>query len=381
MNRLQIFKEQFAKRKDLIHLNNAGLSPIARVAKERVEYWVNRFYQEGYYTDADYVQEVAAARGKLAALIGCGGNEIAWFTSTAGAISQFAFQIGLQAGDEVLMWDQEYASNLYPFKQACDAVGAKLVQVSSEVNLETPTDKFIAAITSKTKVVAFSSVQFSSGARMDTKLLIDHCKQKGILTFADIIQELGVHPLSVWAEGIDAVAGGSHKWLVSPVGVGYLAIREKLIKKMKPHSYGSATFGSCDDLADFSCEAKVSASKFEPGSKQVLEIAALGASCEMIASVGVEVIEAEAVRLANLLITNIKNLDLTINSPFKGQHNSPMVNVKILDTKKEETVVKKLIEQKINFAKRAGGLRFSTHAFNTDQEIFTLADLLKSELR
>lgn len=375
-----MFKEQFARREGLIHLNNAGLSPITKVAKDRVEYWVNRFYQEGYYTDADYTLEVEAARTRLAELIGCEGNEIAWFTSTASAISQFAFQVGLQAGDEVLMWDQEYASSLYPFKQACDSVGANLVLVSSEANLQTPTDKFIAAITSKTKIVAFSSVQFSSGARMDTKVLIDYCKQKQIITFADVIQELGIHPLQVWQQGIDALAGGSHKWLASPVGIGFLAIRKNLIRTMKPHSFGSATFGSCDDAANLSCEAKVSASKFEPGSKQVLEIVALGASCELISKVGVKVIESEAVRLANLLISKVKDFDLTINSPFKDQHTSPMVNIKIADPKKEISITSQLQVQKINFAKRGGGIRFSPHAFNTDVEIFTLADLLKSQI-
>ncbi|MCB0348741.1 MAG: aminotransferase class V-fold PLP-dependent enzyme [Bdellovibrionales bacterium] len=377
MSSLGIFKEQFAKKEGLIHLNNAGLSPITKVARDKVIYWTERFYQEGYYTDADYKLDLLDSKSNLAKLIGCRAEEIAWFTNTASAISQFAFQIGLRANDEVVMWDQEYVSNLYPFKQACDLVGAKLKLVSSDVDLSTPTEKYIEAITSKTKIAAFSSVQFSSGARMDAAAVIAHCKKLGVITFADIIQELGVHPLKVWSQGIDAVAGGSHKWLASPVGVGYLAIRPDLTSKMKPHSYGSGTFGTCDDATDLECKPKVDASKFEPSSKQVLEITALGASCKLFSEVGIEVIETEALRLARLLISESKKLSIKINSPFKGEHLSPMVNLKIPDEKIFNVLVNDLKEQNINFALRGGGMRFSPHAFNTETEIHKLISIFK----
>ena len=299
--KLAHFQSQFARKAGLVHLNNAGLAPISKDARDKITYWAERFYQEGFYTDADYMADVLSSRKALATLIGCQFDEIVWYQSAAGGINQFAFGIGLKSGDEVVMWDQEYSSHLYPWKEACDQADANLKIIKSEELLATPTEKYLSALTDKTKVAAFSWVQFSSGARMDVQKVIEHCKAHGIFVFVDIAQGLGIHSCQIWQWGADAVAGGSHKWLTSPVGVGYLAIRKELAMKMKPRLIGAYTYGTCDDPSDFACEPKRDATKFEPGSKQVLEITALGASCKMIHNVGVEVIEAEALRLSRKL--------------------------------------------------------------------------------
>ncbi|HEY1079895.1 MAG TPA: aminotransferase class V-fold PLP-dependent enzyme [Bdellovibrio sp.] len=373
---LRHFQDQFAQGQGLIHLNNAGLSPICRPAHDKVKYWAERFYNEGFWTDKDYMANVYESRQALARLIGCAPSEIAWFQSAAGGINQFAFGIGLNAGDEVLMWDQEYSSHLYPWKAACDQTGAVLKVLKSESHLETPTEKYLEALTSKTKVAAFSWVQFSSGARMDTEHVIKECKKRGILVFVDIAQGLGIHECKLWDWGVDGVAGGSHKWLVSPVGVGYLAIRQSLALKLKPRTIGAYTYGTCDDPSDFACEPKTDATKFEAGSKQVLEITALGASCELIHNVGVSVIESEALRLAQILRLGLHQKGYKLLNPFGLKAVSPMVNFVPTQEKSLTDITEKLSQNKINFALRGGGIRLSPHAFNTESEIATVLSLL-----
>lgn len=367
-DKLQHFQSQFARRPQLIHLNNAGLAPISRPARDRIKYWAERFYEEGFWTDADYMADVQSSRGALATLIGCRPNEIAWFQSAAGGINQFAFGIGLQPGDEVVMWDQEYSSHLYPWKEACDQAQAHLKILKSEDKLSTPTEKYLEALTEKTRVAAFSWVQFSSGSRMDVEAVIKECKKRGILVFIDVAQGLGIHPCKLWDWGVDAVAGGSHKWLVSAVGVGYLAIRQELAQKMKPRTIGAYTYGTCDDPSDFACEPKRDASKFEPGSKQVLEITALGASCRLIAETGIEVIEAEALRLAERLRRGLESKGCHLLNSFT-QPISPLVNFLPADKSSIAEASATLKAHNINFALRGGGFRLSTHAFNTDDEI------------
>lgn len=375
-NKLAEFQSQFARRADLIHLNNAGLAPISRVARDKIQYWAERYYQEGFWTDADYMADVLSSRHSLASLIGCQWDEVAWYQSAAGAINQFAFSIGLKPSDQVVMWDQEYSSHLYPWKEACDQAGAELKVLKSEKNLATPTEKYLEALTEKTKVAAFSWVQFSSGARMDVEAVIKECKKRGILVFVDIAQGLGVHPCKIWQWGADAVAGGAHKWLVSAVGVGYLALRKDLALRMKPRVIGAYTYGTCDDPSDFACEPKRDATKFEPGSKQVLEITALGASCKMIHDIGVEVIEAEAVRLAQTLRLGLEAKGYQLLNPFGLEAVSPMINFLPARSEDMEKVTKLLDSHKINYARRGGGIRLSTHAFNTDLEIAKVLNLL-----
>lgn len=371
------FRSQFYK-SDLIHLNNAGLQPICLAAHEKINYWSKRFYEEGFNTDHDYMNDVKNTRDALSKLIKCDSSNIAFFTSTAGAINQVAFSIGLNQDDEVLMWDQEYSSHLYPWKAACDDARAKLILVESEKSLATPVDKYISKITDKTKVIAFSWAQFLSGARMDDlRGLIQLAKSKNIFVFVDVMQGLGLHEFDLWDYGVDAIMGGSHKWLLAPVGVGFLAIRNPLALKLKPRVVGAYTYGTCDDPSDFACEPKRDATKFEPGSKQVLEITALGAAVEFILKTGVKNIEAEALRLGQKLRCGLLELGYEIVCPFSAEQvdSTPFVNFKSSITNQE--ISQKLKQNKILHAVRGPGIRLTTQAFNTDAEIDFVLQSLK----
>ena len=55
------------------------------------------------------------ARIEIAKLIGCSPKEIAFTKNTCDGITQFVHAYPFQAGDNVVVTDQEYPSNLYPW--------------------------------------------------------------------------------------------------------------------------------------------------------------------------------------------------------------------------------------------------------------------------
>ncbi len=362
---IEKFKAEFYQGSEHIHLNNGGLAPISAPAKERVLYWAERFYQEGFYTDHDYMENVLNSRKSLATLIGCEHTEIAFFQNTSSAVSQLAFKYPLSPEDEVITWAEEYGSHLFPWQEACKNKKAKLIVVKSLENLATPIDLLVEKITPKTKVIAVSWVQFLTGAKTDLQALGKITREKNIFLFVDIIQGLGLHPFEMKNWGVDAVAGGSHKWLFSPVGVGYLAIDQKHISKISPHNIGSSTFGTCDDPTDSVCMPKLNALKFESGSKQVLEITALGASVDLILKTSVRVIEQETLRLATKLRIGLFDKGYIVHSPFEiHNHQSSIVNfIPKFDT------LSALKSIPCNFAIRGPGIRLSPAAFISDYTI------------
>jgi selenocysteine lyase/cysteine desulfurase len=366
------FKAAFYQGSERLHLNNGGLAPISAPARDKVHYWGERFYREGFYTDHDYVADVLHSRTSLASLIGCTHHEISFYQSTAGAVSQLAMQFPLQKDDEVIMWAEEYGSHLYPWQEACKRKDAKLVLVNSKENLSTPYELLVEKITPKTKIIAVSWVQFLTGARTDIEALAKITKAKNIFLFVDIIQGLGLHPFDMKKWGVDAVAGGSHKWLFSPVGVGYLALDQKHIGMIKPHNVGSYTFGTCDDPTDLVCTPKTDSLKFEAGSKQVLEITAMGASIDLILRTGVESLEKETLRLATLLRHGLEQKNYKVHSPFESQkHLTAMVNF----IPRPETLAA-LTKLPCNFAVRGPGVRLSPAAFTSDSVIDKVLSVL-----
>ncbi|MBC7370522.1 MAG: aminotransferase class V-fold PLP-dependent enzyme [Bdellovibrionaceae bacterium] len=360
------FKKQFSNgQNDLVHLNNAGISLISKPAKTLINTWTERFFTEAMHCNDAYLAAVETARSQLAKLVSCKNTEVAFFQSTAGAVSQMAFGMELRPGDEVIMWDQEYSSNLYPWRAAAERAGAKLVLVASGESLETPVERLLKAVTAKTKVIAISWVQFQTGAVTDLKILGQFSRKHNIWTVIDVIQGLGMMPLNFAELELDAICGGSHKWLSSPVGVGYLVLREDRQAQVRPLMIGSGTYGTCDDPSSLVCVAKSSAHKFEAGSRQVLEIVGLGASCDLIYATGVTALQAETERLSKKLREGLKNAGFQIHSPHGEKQIGSIVNF----SGKHDWAEAQLKKNQISYTVRGPGLRFSPHAFNTDEDI------------
>lgn len=378
---LELLRSQMAKSSERVHLNNAGLAPISLPAKQEIDYWSKRFFEEGFLTDADYMKRVAETRSHLAKLIGCTTPEVAFFQNTSNAISQVAFQLELKANDEVLLWDQEYSSLLYPVQQAAAKAQAKLVFVKSNDDLSTPTEGFLNAINDRTRFIALSHVQFQTGSSMNLTPVLKRAKEVGAFVLIDAMQSLGLVPFELWPQGVDAVVGGNHKWLLSPVGLGFVALQQKHIFKMKSLNVGSGTFGSCDDPADLLCAPKTDASKFESGAKQVLEITALGKSLELIQKVGIGFIQKEAVRLAQILNQSLQNKGWSTRTNCNNSL-CPTPHLVFLDSANPDRLKlagEKLKAKNITHAWRGGGIRLAPHAFNTEAEIeFVLSELAKT---
>ncbi len=380
MNPSREFKSFFRSDPGLTHLNNAGLSPINIEAEAAVHYWVERYRREGMFCDAAYLEAVDHARLQLASFIDAKPGSIAFFQSTANAVSQIAFHLNLQPGQEVLMWDQEYGSNLYPWQEACKRSGADLILVESLADLGTPIEKLLDRVSERTRVIAISWVQFQSGAVSDLKALSAFAKARGIWTVIDAFQGLGVLEFSFREFDLDAVVGGSHKWMTSPVGVGYLCIKEDRARQLLPHNVGAYTFGTCEDPTDLSCSPKKDALRFEAGSKQVLEIIALGASAALLQRCRVAHIQKAALGFAQTLADGLRELDYRVTASNGPIQHSPIVNFSPSGRsplKSFDALVETLIKNKVSYARRGPGIRLAPHAHNDAKDINFVLKLLK----
>ena len=132
--------------KSYIHLNNAGMTPLASPVREEIRRWTERLSTEAVHCWDDCVRGFEATREAVGTLIGAPTRELAFFSSTAHAVSQVAFSFGLKPGDEVLSWEQEYPSNLAPWREACARAGATLRLLPSGPGLSTPTEHLLESL-------------------------------------------------------------------------------------------------------------------------------------------------------------------------------------------------------------------------------------------
>ncbi len=365
-DRLAAFRAGYA-RSDVVHVNNAGIAPLCLPGQKAIAWAAEQNVQGGTLGFDPVWARYNALRDSIGRLVGAPGADVSYTQTCAAAISQAALGLPLAAGETVVRWDQEYGSNAYPWHRAAERANATVVQVPSD-DWQVNTARLCEAIDERTRICAVSWVQFSTGSMTDLRQVSARCREVGAWLVVDAIQGLGVIPFDMRALGVDVVCGGSHKWLTGPVGHGFLVMGQSLREQVTPLTYGAVTFGYPGEEVHVDRPARADAKRFEPGSPLFLGALGTGAAVDHLLEAGIETLHTEALRLADRLIEGVQARGARVLSATTGVLRSPIVTfvpggpVKVLSDE--------LTRRKIAHApERAGGIRISPHAFNTDDDI------------
>lgn len=353
-------------------MNNAGVAPISTPSYNTARHWLDRFHSEGSRAVLDSIDESESMRTKLGQFLNAPANQIAFFQSAASAISQVAFGLPFKSGDEIITLDQEYPSNFYPWRDAAKRAGANLVTIPNNKDYSTPLDDVVAKVTNRTRMIAISWVQYQAGAIVDLKNLSAFARDRGILVSADCIQGIGQLPFDFQEMGVDFAIGGSHKWMTSPLGVGFLAAREEAFDRLVPNAVGCLTYGTTADIANINATPLKGPSKLEPGGRPMAELCAFGATIELFQKVGVGRIAQEAEFLAKRLNHGLRERGYDVVKANGNDQRGAIVTFRGTDLSKyrnQDELDQALTKAGITFARRLDGIRLSPHAFNTTEDI------------
>ncbi|MCB0359272.1 MAG: aminotransferase class V-fold PLP-dependent enzyme [Bdellovibrionales bacterium] len=361
----------------LVHLNNAGLGPLTRAAVERAAEIAALQAERGSHAIAELLQICDNARRSFARLVNADPELVCFSQTCAASISQVALGISLRPGDEIVRWDQEYPSNAIPWHRAAELAGATVTVVPSEAGYQLSTERLLHAISTRTRVVTVSWVQFQTGAITDLTALSNRTKEVGAWLVVDAIQGLGVIPFDMEAFGVDAVCGGSHKWLLGPLGLGFLALAPHRLEELKPVLHGAGMYGPPLDVIDLNRPLPKNARRFEPGIPQVLAAGVAAASADTLLSVGIDSIYGIAASRASALRAQLETDGSTVlhNDPVDGI-TSPITT--FFPRCGLEQAERALQREGIAYTPRAGGIRLSPHGFNTEEEIERAAKAIRT---
>jgi len=364
------YRALFPVTREWIYFNHAAVGPIslpvAKAIKEFTESALNAGYTEGTL----WHMRMEAVRSKAASLLGAEAEEIAFVKNTSHGLSLVCRGLYWKPGDEVILSEIEFPSNVYPW-MALEKKGVvlkKIPCVDGELRLEA----LEGLVTPKTRVVSLSSVQYGNGYRLPLAQVGKFCREKGILFFVDAIQSLGAFPLSVQTDCIDFLSADAHKWLLGPEGIGIFYARKDLISKIEPCLVGWNTVKNslAFDVSDYTLRSD--ARRFEEGSHNSLSIYALGAAIDLLLEVGVEKIGERILFLTDTLLQGLNDLGLRITNSQKAEFRSGIVTFQIPNDPTGsllQALERQLYSKKIYAALRQSSLRISPHFYNTEEEI------------
>jgi selenocysteine lyase/cysteine desulfurase len=287
------------------------------------------------------------ARASFARLVGAPIETVAIGPNVSTFVGQVAASI--PDGSRVLAPDVEFTSLLFPFMvQEHRGVTVRLV----------PPRELAEAIGPDVDVVAFSAVQMATGDVADLEGIATAAARHGAVSVVDATQAAGWLPLD--ANRFDVVTAHAYKWLMSPRGTAFMAIRRDRLAWVVPHAAG--WYAGEDPLQTFfggPLRLAESARRLDTSPAWFMWVAT-AAALAVIEQIGVETIHEHDVALANRFRAA---LGLEPSDSAIVMSDAP-------------GAAEKLEQAGIRAAVRGGRLRTSWHVYNTDEDVDRTLDVL-----
>ncbi|ODT99608.1 MAG: hypothetical protein ABS79_04270, partial [Planctomycetes bacterium SCN 63-9] len=314
-------------------------------------------------------------RAKAAKFYGAQLDETVLIENTTTGMNMIAEGIAhsLKPGDEILTTNHEHPGGMICWEYLAKHRGVKIVQIPMPAPAKDK-DQIVELVkkhlTKKTKVCSFSHVETITGIQMPLAEISKLTRPRNILLVCDGAQAPGMLKIDVKALGVDTYASSSHKWLMASKGSGLLYIRKEVQDRILPIAlstgYGSYTAGS--------------------GTRNVAQLLGHGVSMDIHNAIGREAIEKRCKALNAYLRKRFGEVDglkpLTSNDPELttgiasfGLKKGKMSEIYERLHKEHHIVVKAVPKAEYN------AFRFSTHIYNTEQQIDTTAEVLAGILK
>ncbi len=360
-------RREFSVTQHLVYLNHASIAAPPRRTQEAIGRMAASVSVSGDRRWPEQNERVEEVRSLVARLLGARrAAELAFVQNTSDGLSVVAEGLDWEAGDNVVGALGEYPSNVYPWMQL-EARGIEYRKAPERAG-RIDGREIAALIDERTRVLALSWVQFSTGFRSDLLALGRLCRQRGVLFVVDAIQGLGSLRLDVEEASIDVCVAGSHKWLLGYAGVGLLYISDRVVEKIRPTRYGWRSMADIYEWNVPKIDLGSGALRFECGTLNGLGIHALGTSVELLLEVGMAEVEGRALALAERAAAGLRQLGFELAYERRAAEASPIVAATHRDHSTAE-LVQRLEEREIIVADRAGRLRVAPHFYNTSDEI------------
>lgn len=375
-DKFQSAREMFPHTNGIVYFNTAAYGPLPEKTKRAI---VENIDLRLAVEKEDIRQMYAlkdTLRENFASLIGAEAGQIGLSMNTSMGLNLAAYGLPLKAGDEILVSDVEFPAAVYAWRGASETKKLKVTFVKSTDN-KFDLSELEKAISDKTKVIIVSFVQFFNGFKTNLAGISELCKKHDIYFVVDGIQGVGAEPINVKELGIDILACGCQKWLLSPYGSSFFYISDSVKDRLIPQSI---TWHAADwqlnhtDLFKYDLPYFDTAEKFEAGYYATLNMLGMKAAIDIIAELGVENIQKHNHALIDRLVSYLKETEFfKIKSSLVENERSSIFT---FTCDNHDSLFKYLLENRVKVANREGSIRISVHLFNNENDIDKLIEVL-----
>ena len=362
--------------REMIWLNNCGVVPAGNHIVAAVTEFIRGFARKGILTEtASYATLKTAIKGTLARLINCHPSEVSLVHNTNEGMLIFSHGLNLQPEDEIVLLENEYPSNVYPWWH----------WEQKEVNIVTapmaPTPKAFfeglsGRLTDRTRVVSVSAVHWCTGMPLPIARIGRLCRQRGIDLVVDGAQGVGIQPIDVKADGISFMAFSAWKWLMGPPGLGAIYVARDRLADLNPVFIGTGSVVDDASYLPYKSELKTDSDRFIFSTPSICDWVYFKAALDFLDSIGFDRARSRIFELVKSLNHGLKQIGCDVyGDRFPDLSTGITVFEKPGFTAAQ--IHKHLKQNGIYGVERLGRVRLSPHVFNTPEQIDRVVGVLK----
>ncbi len=245
--------------------------------------------------------------------------EVIFTRGTTEAINLVASSFGsrFKEGDEVILTVMEHHANIVPWQLLQARTGIRLRVVDIDDCGELRLGQYRSLFNDRTVFASFCHVSNVLGTINPVKEMIAYAHSKGVPVLIDGAQAAPHLRIDVRDLDADFYAFSSHK-MYGPCGIGVLYGKKKWLQEMPPYQGG----GEMIDHVSFSGTTFAELPfKFEAGTPDFIDIAALSQALDFIDRVGLKEMEEHEISLlrrAEAALRDIGHITIYGTSDHKG---------------------------------------------------------------
>jgi cysteine desulfurase/selenocysteine lyase len=362
-------RREFPALAEWTYLNTATFGQMPRCAAEAV---ARHFAKRDELACTDFMhwfEDCDAIRARIAEFIRCQPADIAFIHNASAALSLLLGGLDWKTGDQIVTLEDEFPNHYY-YPLHLRGVGVEFV--------ETAWEGFYASLTPRTRLVAISTVNYSTGFRPPLEEISDELRRRGIMLYLDGTQSLGALPCDVSRIKPDLFAVDAYKWLLSPNGAGFMYVGPELRERLPPAVIGWRShrdWRNHENLHHGAPQFSAEAEKYEGGMLPFALLYAMDAVIRMMQEIGPERIERRVMDLAGKTRDVLRAAGGVLLSDGSPHYDSQIVTARFAG-RDAPAIARELQARKVLVAARHGNLRVSPHFYNDEADLARLGQAL-----
>jgi selenocysteine lyase/cysteine desulfurase len=365
---------------DVAYLNCAYMSPLLTRVRDAAVAGLARKTHPWEIVPHDFFSGSDALRAAFAELINASADDVAIVPAASYGVSTAARNLPLARGQNVLVVEDQFPSNVYPWRERAAESGAGVRTVPRPATGGW-TQAVLSAIDGTTAVLALPHCHWTDGGLFDLERIAAVCRRDGIALALDVTQSLGVLPLDVQRIQPDFLSCAAYKWLLGPYSIGLLYVAKSWQRQGRPIEHNWIHRKNAEDFArlvEYQDEFEPGARRFDVGERSNFALVpAAEAGIRQLLEWGVddvcETIEAMADNIAERVAP------LGLRAPPKSERAPHYLGLQ-LDGGLPSDLLPELARRKVYVSVRGASIRVTPHLYNSEADIDRFVDAIRAVL-